>query len=438
MKRNKFKLLFAITSLGSLIWTACQKTDQSVAASVPEQASEKFFNSYAPAKPASVAAQAYASSENRKRPFIDQMIKKAGIPRWDKALLFENVPLPSDAGAGSDKTGTVVHIPMVPEKGNMVAGSLIITMMAGDTTMSLLAASDYAAYGFGAARAGAWNAEDVFTILTKLDNLVFGRTAYRITDGRIMGGQRDTNYKVRIDPPASGPSLTEQFVTLNVCRTQTVCVIGGEPGSGSGVCSTYVHCTTYYLEIPDAENGGGTGGGTGGGPTGGGGTGGTGGGGGIGWVPFEDEGEFDEAAEALILNQVFNSISEPSFKDVTYTSPDQTGVPFEWTVVKNSFNHWEVVSSDIAYGYNSASTGAIVYDIQHVNSQIRGQTSWNRIPKRPGGIIVPLVNLSWTESSYSKAIASDYRSGTITVSGVIRNFGIFFGSYTQSCTINVH
>ena len=155
MKRNKFKLLFAITSLGSLIWTACQKTDQSVAASVPEQASEKFFNSYAPAKPASVAAQAYASSENRKRPFIDQMIKKAGIPRWDKALLFENVPLPSGGGAGSDKTGTVVHIPMVPEKGNMVAGSLIITMMAGDTTMSLLAASDYAAYGFGAARAGA-------------------------------------------------------------------------------------------------------------------------------------------------------------------------------------------------------------------------------------------------------------------------------------------
>lgn len=161
--------------------------------------------------------------------------------------------------------------------------------------------------------------------------------------------------------------------------------------------------------------------------------------------PYVEEGSsgggedpFDEDAEEALKAQVFSAQSESAEQNLTFTSSTATGVPFQWVVVKNTNNLWQVNSSDIAFGYNSANTGAIVYNIQHSGSQISGQTSWNRIPRSPIGIAPPLINLSWQETFNTSNIAGDYRSGTVTVSGSLKNFGISLGSYTQSCTINVY
>lgn len=296
----KLKLAGMILLCG-LLWAACQKSDvRGTGQPVPSE--EKFFNSYAPVQTAAQTARDYVRQKNDRLPFTKQMMNKAGIPRWDKALVFEHVKLPTGRGNSLGDSGTVVHIPMVPENGHMVAGSLIVSMTPGDTTMNLVAAQDYASYGFGSPEAGHWNAHDVFTVLTRLDNLVFGRTAYLVNDGRIVGDSQQVRHLVTIDQAPATPTLNNLFVTLNVCNTQTVCVIAGEPGSGSGVCSTYVYCTTYYIEYPDG-GGGGSGGGTGGGPTGGGGgTGGTGGGLGGGWVPWED------GSGSCITNELFASV----------------------------------------------------------------------------------------------------------------------------------
>lgn len=161
--------------------------------------------------------------------------------------------------------------------------------------------------------------------------------------------------------------------------------------------------------------------------------------------PYVEEGSggggedpFDEAAEDALKTQVFATQSDPAEQSVEYTSEVHTGVPFQWVVVKNTNNLWQVNSSDIAYGYNSPNTGAIVYNIQHNGSQLSGQTSWNRIPRNPGGFAPPLISLIWQETANTTTIANGYRSGTITVSGSLKNFGITIGSYSQSCTINVN
>lgn len=150
----------------------------------------------------------------------------------------------------------------------------------------------------------------------------------------------------------------------------------------------------------------------------------------------EDEG-FDEAAEAALKDQVFSTSSEAAETNVSYSSPDEASVPFDWVVVKNTLNLWKVTSYDVAKGYNSTNTGAIIYDIQHSGSSISGQTSWYRIPKRPIGVAWKLISLSWEETSNSKSIASDYKSGTITVSGNLKNFGVSFKNPTNSCTVTV-
>lgn len=342
-----------------VIWTGCNKNDMGGALTAEDRSAEKFFNSYASSKPAVTALQQYAERENTKLPFVKQMMMKAGIPRWDKALVFENVKTTTGRRNELDENTTVIHVPMVPENDSMVQGSLMVRMSAEDTVMNLVAAQDYASYGFGAAPAGGWNAHDVFTVLTKLDNMVFGRTIYRVTDGRIFGDSQQVHRKVTINHDVPDPNLNDLFVVLTFTTSQTVCIIAGEPGSSPGVCTTFILTTYLYVQIPDGDGGGG-GGGTGGGPTGGGGTGGT--GGPIGWVPWED----DPAPCNLTCDEataLLNSISATGGNAVQYTEgsiipPDAEGIERKPKAIS-----WEFLILNFGWGshaeYSAYFTGVV-------------------------------------------------------------------------------
>lgn len=363
MKTKQFFILMMMVALGGLVWTACQKNDMPVAKTEDDRAEEKFFKSHTAAKPAATAVLQYAQRRNSQLPFVKQMMQKAGIPRWDKALIFENVSLPAGRGAVLGDSTTVVHIPFVPENDSMVKGSLMVRMSPNDTTMNLISAQDYASYGFGNPAPGSWNAHDVFNILTKLDNMVFGRTTYRITDGRLLGDSQHVNYKVTIDHTPPEPTLAELFVTLTVTNTQTVCIIAGTPGSGPGVCNTYVYITTYFIEIPEGGGtGGGGGGGTGGGPTGGGGSGGTGGPIVTGWEDWDDDPVVcnytcDEASTILngITAQQNNIVH---YNDGPILPPDAEGIERKPKVVT-----WEFLTINFGWGmqanYSANFTGIV-------------------------------------------------------------------------------
>ncbi|MCG2615191.1 hypothetical protein LZZ85_12900 [Terrimonas sp. NA20] len=96
---------------------------------------------------------------------------------------------------------------------------------------------------------------------------------------------------------------------------------------------------------------------------------------------------------------------------------------------------WMVNSTDDIVGHNNGTT-AIVYRTDHISSGIVGQTTFSRVVR--GVHSVPIVWLSWTESSNSSTIADTYKSATITVSGTLKNFLVPIGTYTQSATYNVH
>ena len=148
--------------------------------------------------------------------------------------------------------------------------------------------------------------------------------------------------------------------------------------------------------------------------------------------------EYDLHAEAALLVEALSTKKEPQEKNITYSSATVTGVPFQWIIVENQLGAWKVKSSDIAEGYNSSNTGAVLYRIQHQGSAISGLTQWGRI-RRDGSQGVPLINLSWSESSNSSTIASDYRSGTVYVSGFLKNLGLQFpgNSHSNYCKIRL-
>lgn len=157
-----------------------------------------------------------------------------------------------------------------------------------------------------------------------------------------------------------------------------------------------------------------------------------------------EEGDYDLSAEALLLSEVLSTDNFNKELNVTFTESTSAEHPFQWVVVSNLSNLWQVKSSDIAEGYNSPNTGAIIYRIRHLASSISGQTSWRRIG-RNNSPDVPFINIVWNESSHSSVIATDYKSGSITVSGDLVNIipsyipvSIPLKSVTQTCTVRVH
>lgn len=146
---------------------------------------------------------------------------------------------------------------------------------------------------------------------------------------------------------------------------------------------------------------------------------------------------YDLEAESALFSRVLSANSAPKEVNITYTSTTMAEKTFQWVVVKNEFDLWRVTSYDIAEGYNSSNTGAILYRIKHQSSSISGQTEWGRI-QRNGSQGVPFIKLSWSEGSSTTAIAPDYKSGTVSVSGTIKNFFITVDNASNSCTIRVH
>lgn len=150
----------------------------------------------------------------------------------------------------------------------------------------------------------------------------------------------------------------------------------------------------------------------------------------------EDE-EYDLEAEGILMSQVLSTMSSPQEKNINYYNETLATVPFQWTVVENALSLWKVLASGNAEDYNSANTGAIIYRITHQGSGISGQTTWNRV-RRDGSPGIPFISLAWSENSNSTSIASDYKSGTVSVSGTISNLGFPLFTRSQTCTIRVN
>jgi hypothetical protein len=283
--RKLFTPTFLIFSL-IIVLFSCKKTD-SVQDGAPPV--DRFFSVPSNA-PKEIKAVAKAlKKQNDQYNYLSSITKRAGYPRWDKAMIA-NFDKGTIAARGSEEAGgEIVYIPFVKDSDNYVNSLLAVKMDPADTIYRMLYAFSYRAFGYDTSDHTKWNARDVFNIFTSFDHSVFGHTKFWVRDTNLFKPRNDSSHVIvtRINDANSRSTARASVYTLDRCGTVTVC---SNPGPAPAPapspkpalarltddCSTLEICTTFYYG-GGSDGTGSTGGWTGTGDgTGGGGSGGTG------------------------------------------------------------------------------------------------------------------------------------------------------------------
>lgn len=284
--------IFLFCTVSMLIITACRKTDRlSNGAEKEKINSEKFFKAHQSANSVIIAAQQFVKNQNDRYHFVENIIRKIGLPYWDKSLVFPNRNTVNSISTESvGDSNTVVYIPFVAESGNDVKTSLVINMSPSDTVFKFIYDRQY--------HDTTINGGDRLKlplILMSLSNSVFGNRVFKIMDSTafpVTGGRADY---VKLDPisTANRTGITTETIweyTLTLCYTWwefDPWVVGCEPGGPCNPGRNVSACHTIQWQYDDGMGSGGNGGG---GNNGGGGGGGGGGGNGSGgnWEPEQE------------------------------------------------------------------------------------------------------------------------------------------------------
>ncbi|MBI5857516.1 MAG: hypothetical protein HZB42_07680 [Sphingobacteriales bacterium] len=250
----------------------------------------KFFNSHRSSESLVQTINGFMQRQNAKYNFVERTVKQIGYPYWDKAISVTEA-----ATQRSETDSTVItYIPFVRDSQNIVNAALIVKTTATDTIFRYLCDWQYA----NPDSTTRWSPRNVFHIFSRLENYVFGRNKFRITDEIILS-ERENDYmdsaglsfdSVNVNytmEPLEGISGRNNLWALSLwCDNAYICLPLSSPFSGTksnlsqtsgGNCASGYFlvvqvCTETWTweESPGGGNGepggGGSGGGTGGPP----------------------------------------------------------------------------------------------------------------------------------------------------------------------------
>jgi hypothetical protein len=191
--RNQPLVLLVLSLLliaGFVAIEACRKMDRPSQAQ-PELLQEKFF-SIKPGTDATVIALVdKIKRQNAIRGFVPRLIKKAGMPVWEKAEITRSTTSSSNRLSAEEEQQ--VFIPFVVDSVQQTKAILAVKLEGDDTLFRMLYTTQYQQDGFDTTvTPGIWSAQEVFAVFTYFDNAIYGHTKFNIRDSRIMGTSTDT------------------------------------------------------------------------------------------------------------------------------------------------------------------------------------------------------------------------------------------------------
>jgi hypothetical protein len=252
---------------------------------------KKFFNSNEPTDQLLQSVRSFVMRQNENYHFVNKFSTAVGFPIWNKSLVYANT---GDATFSAIARGsTMIFIPFVKDKSLKVYSALAVRIKNGDTSCRMLYSWQYKQFD-NAARGG--NGKNAFQVFSRLNNLVFGTTEFKITDHSLV----DVSIIKKLQEKNIDPDAVDIFYKLTDNPT------GSQLNTFVTICNTYSYCARFklkafktlvvaaeceqwgfhtqcvtYLFMADDDNDPGTGGGGGGGTGGG-------GGGGNPWNPTPD------------------------------------------------------------------------------------------------------------------------------------------------------
>lgn len=191
---------FIITTIAALIFAglciinACKKVDSSPKNKPETMGSieSKFFNNHLPIDPRVQRAMKFVKSQNDSFRFVQNVVSKVGYPYWNKSLVYSG-QLAYHRGSGGDADSVdIIYVPFIRDTDNFVNTTLIIKMGDGSPTSTVstehrfLCDWQYQDCGTGPSTDSTWNQKDVFHIFAELDNSVFDRTQFKVTDSTLL------------------------------------------------------------------------------------------------------------------------------------------------------------------------------------------------------------------------------------------------------------
>ncbi|MDB5196476.1 MAG: hypothetical protein JWP88_847 [Flaviaesturariibacter sp.] len=259
---------------------ACRKFDSAPSPDVDSK-KERFFLLPATASAQVKAVAASVWRQNEQQHFLENVIKRSGYPRWDKARLI-NLRLGGFVSKVSDLAEEeIIYVPFIKDSQNFVNALLAVKMNATDTIFRMLHANGYRSFGYDTTNATKWSTRDVFNLFTSFDYTVFGHTRFLIRDPKIFSTSIDSMQMIAIRNMNQSRMATAQRTADELsCVVWTYCYVPPSSNNRLSVlanpCTEVTVCTAYidYNILNPIGGGGvtGTGGGTGGGGNNGGGS----------------------------------------------------------------------------------------------------------------------------------------------------------------------
>lgn len=195
--------------------------------------SEKFFSIPSGTNPIVKAIAENMKKQNETIKFSDALIKNAGYPRWDKAIIqttaHENAM--RKEGDEESKDTTILFVPFT--LGNTTSAVLTVAInlfSTRDTAYNIIYPQHYKQYGFDTTLPRqSWNARHVFNMFATFDKDIFETDSFNVYDGRIFGKDEED--------------------TLGVKLTTTG--FGGQGRNGEGMMTDYwiIECHDYLVKV---------------------------------------------------------------------------------------------------------------------------------------------------------------------------------------------
>jgi hypothetical protein len=166
---------------------------------------QRFFN-FSHDLPEEVRAIARAIvRQNNQFRFVDSLVKRAGFPVWEKAIIVRKS---SGAKSNHDGTAAFVYIPFTKDQIQTTQAVLAVALQK-DTTYRMAYARDWCTFPFDTTEGQIWNAKHIFALFTLLDYRIYGHRNFHVSDGRLFGGNQPDKGFVTFLPESKGVNFLQ-------------------------------------------------------------------------------------------------------------------------------------------------------------------------------------------------------------------------------------
>ena len=257
---SKLNLILLILSfiLINIVIDSCRKVDINRDKKVSFDQTSRFFTIPFTTDPRVRAIAQKIKRQNDQYNFVNDLVKRVGLPVWDKSLI--GAPFTSKSTArGNDEDSSMEYV-YIPFADTMVNAFLIVGLTETDTAFRLLNAFEYKNFSFDTIPSNnEWTARNMFHMFTYFENEIFDHNTFYIDDKRLFPLADTTKHAIVKTRSAPSSNRSSFYSVVELCWTVDVCF---EPPGGNyqalcgGECDencqyydhSYDDCVSFWAE----------------------------------------------------------------------------------------------------------------------------------------------------------------------------------------------